>query len=106
MCVNILVKIPSLIPIDLLDVRQKEKRARIEAIANSLEKEVIVSYTKFLAQMQHDGLRPKIAKEYLQVLQDLDLILIIDDEIGWISALPIDNEGNKFLPGQKVTDDK
>lgn len=55
-----------------MDVHQKKKHQRIVAIAKLNRGRV--NYKEFLAEMQYQGIRGKIADEYIQVLKDLNMI--------------------------------
>jgi hypothetical protein len=69
---------------DVIDSHQTHKNRRIRAIARVLEKKGRVNYKRFLAEMQFNGMRKSVAKEYLYALNDLNMIEITADEIIWI----------------------
>lgn len=49
-----------------------------------LRNKVRVNYTRFLAEMQFNGMRKKVAQEYLEVLKDLELIKCENEEVVWV----------------------
>ncbi len=69
---------------DVVDNHQSRKSRRIRAIARVLERKVRVNYKRFLAEMQFNGMRKKVAMEYLDALKDLNWIEI-GDYITWIA---------------------
>ena len=69
---------------DVVDSHQSRKSRRIRAIVRVLERKVRVNYKRFLAEMQFNGIRKSVAKEYLDALKDLKWI-DIGDYITWIA---------------------
>jgi len=66
-----------------MDNHQQRKHRRIKAIAKVIERTRNVSYKRFLAEMQYNGLRKSVAQEYLDVLKDLGWISCDNDDITW-----------------------
>lgn len=69
---------------DYIDSHQTSKSKRIRAVARVLRNKVRVNYTRFLAEMQFNGMRKKVAQEYLEVLKDLELIKCENEEVVWV----------------------
>ena len=65
-----------------LDSHQKKKQERILAVAQILATRRMVMTAKFLAELQFNGIRKTVAKEYIDALIDL----------GWLST-----DGNFLL---------
>ena len=68
---------------DVIDSHQSRKGRRIRAIARVLRSKGRVDFKRFLAEMQYNGIRKRVAEEYLDVLRDLGLITYDNNEIVW-----------------------
>jgi len=68
---------------DVIDAHQTHKSRRIKAIARVLKRKGRVNYKQFLAEMQFNGMRKSVAKEYLEALKDLGIVEHEKDDIVW-----------------------
>lgn len=69
--------------LDGIDTQQTGKKRRIVNVVRVLEHKGRVNYKRFLAEMQFNGMRKKVAEEYLEALADLEIIRRDKDDIVW-----------------------
>ena len=65
---------PTNLPItyENLDTHQRKKRERILQVAKTIQTRKQVNTKKFIAELGMNGLRKKVAEEYLETLTDYD----------------------------------
>lgn len=67
-----------------LDTHQNKKRERILAVAQILATRKLVHTAKFIVELEFNGLRRKVAKEYIDALIDLDWLTTDGNHLLWV----------------------
>ena len=70
--------------IEVLDTHQKKKRTRILAVAKLIKKNKVVKTDSFIAILEFNGIRKKVAKEYIDALLTLKWIKSDGVKLTWI----------------------
>ena len=69
--------------VQVLDSHQRKKRERLLAVANIIANRRMVNTNQFIAELELNGLRKKVAKEYLDTLITLELVKADGEFLIW-----------------------